>query len=52
MQTVMNSSEYLYMAVPTIKRCDLGGYNKIIACKSCSYVDPKYPYPQWQLTRV
>ena len=25
---------------------------KIITCKSCSYVDPKYLHPQWQLRRV
>ena len=43
MRTVMDSDRYLCMASPTIKRRDLSDYKKIITCKTCSYIDPKYP---------
>jgi len=42
MHVVMNSYGYLCMTIPIIKRRDLEGYKKIITCKSCSYIDPKY----------
>ena len=38
--------------IPTIKLCDLGGYEKITTCKSCSYGDSKYLHHQLQLQRV
>ena len=52
MLAVMNSSGYLCMAISTIKHRDLGNYKEYITCISCSYVDLKYPHPQWQLRRV
>ena len=43
MRVVMDSIGYLCMAIQTIKRHDPGSYEKFITCKSCSYVDLKYP---------
>ena len=52
MRVVMNSGEYICMVIPTIKQRDLGGYKKIITCKSCSYIDSTYLHSQWQLRRI
>jgi len=52
MRVGMDSGENLCIAIPTIKRRELGGYKKIIKCKSCNYVDLKYPHPQRQLRRI
>ena len=45
----MDNGGYLCMAIPTIKRLDLGDYKEIITCESCSYVDLKYPHARRQL---
>ena len=42
----------LCVIIPTIKRDDLGGYEEITTCKSCSYEDPKFLHPQLQLQQV
>jgi len=36
MRVVMDSSEYLDMTILTIKRRDLGGYEEIATCNTCS----------------
>ena len=33
MRVVMDSDRYLYMAIPTIKRYDLGDYEEITTCQ-------------------
>ena len=52
MGAIMVSDEYLCMAIPAIKQCDLSGYKEIKIYESCSYVDPKYLHPQRQLRQV
>ena len=47
MWALMNSGRYLCMAIPTIKRRELGSYKEIITCESYSHVDP---HPRRQLS--
>ena len=49
MWVVMNSGRYLCVTIPTIKRRDLSGYEKITTCKSYRYRDPEFLRPQLQL---
>ena len=48
----MDNGRYLCMAIPTIKRRDLNGYEKITTCKLCSYGDPKYLHHPLQLQHI
>jgi len=48
MRVIMDSDGYHCMTIPTIKRRELGCYEKITTCKSCSNGDPKYLCHQLQ----
>ena len=41
----MNGDGYPGIAISAINRHNLSGYKEIVACKSCSYANPKYLHP-------
>ena len=48
----MDDGGYLDMLIPTIKRNNLSGYEKIPMCKSCSCENSRSPHYQLQRYRV
>ena len=52
MLVVMNSDTYLCMTIPTIKRHDLDGCEKITTFRLCSCRDLKHLYVHQQLGHV